>query len=106
MAQITYIEHDGTEHMLEVEVGYSVMQAALDNMLQGIVAECGGACSCATCHCYVDEAWLYKLGKPDVIETEMMEFAVGARDTSRLSCQLQVTEELDGLIVHLPESQY
>ena len=106
MAQITCIEHDSTEHTLEVEVGYTVMQAALDNMIQGIVAECGGACSCATCHCYVDEAWVDKVGKPGLVESEMMEFAVEARDNSRLSCQLRITEDLDGLIVLLPASQY
>ena len=106
MAQITYIEHDGTEHKIQVEVGYSVMQAALDNMLEGVIAECGGACSCATCHCYIDEAWIDKVGLPDVIEKEMIEFAVDTKDNSRLSCQIQVTEELDGLVVPLPESQY
>ena len=106
MALITYIEHDGTEHKVEVETGYSVMQAALDNMLQGIVAECGGACSCATCHCYIDGAWTDKVGQPEGIESEMIEFATDRRDNSRLSCQLTVTEELDGLVVHLPESQY
>lgn len=106
MALITYIEHDGTEHKVEVEIGYSVMQAALDNMLEGIVAECGGACSCATCHCYIDESWVGKVGEPDAIEREMIEFAVDTKESSRLSCQLTVTEELDGLVVHLPESQY
>jgi ferredoxin, 2Fe-2S len=105
LALITYIEHDGTEHKIEVESGYSLMQAALDNMIEGIVAECGGACSCATCHCYVDEAWVEKVGQADAIETEMIEFATDRQDNSRLSCQLTVTEELDGLVVRLPESQ-
>ena len=105
MAQITYIEHDGTEHEVQVEIGYTVMQAALDNMLEGIVAECGGACSCTTCHCYIDEAWTDKAGPPDAIEKEMIEFALDTKDNSRLSCQVTVTEELDGLVVHLPESQ-
>ena len=106
MALITYIEHDGTEHKVEVEVGYSVMQGAIDNMLGGIVAECGGACSCATCHCYIDSAWSNKVGQAGSIETDMIEFAANRQDNSRLSCQLKVTEELDGLVVHLPESQY
>jgi ferredoxin, 2Fe-2S len=105
VAQITYIEHDGTQHVVEVEPGYSLMQAALDNMIEGIVAECGGACSCATCHCYIDEAWSDKLGEANPIEKEMLEFAEDTRETSRLSCQIDVTQEHDGLVVHLPESQ-
>lgn len=106
MPQITFVEHDGTENKLEVESGYSLMQAAVDNMLEGIVAECGGACSCATCHCYVDAPWFDKVGTPNSTEEEMIEFAVERKENSRLSCQIQVTEELDGLVVHLPESQY
>lgn len=106
MPQITFVEHDGTENKLDVESGYSLMQAAVDNMVEGIVAECGGACSCATCHCYIDESWLDKVGTPDATEEEMIEFAIERKENSRLSCQVQVTEDLDGLIVHLPESQY
>ena len=106
MPQITFVENDGTENTLDVESGYSLMQVAVDNMLEGIVAECGGACSCATCHCYVDDAWLSKVGTPDSTEEEMIEFAIERKKNSRLSCQIQVTEELDGLVVHLPESQY
>ena len=106
MAQITYIEHDGTEHQVQVEDGYTVMQAALDNMLEGIVAECGGACSCATCHCYIDDAWIDKVGQPEDMEKEMIEFAANVKDNSRLGCQVKVTEELDGMVVRLPESQY
>ena len=97
MALISYIEHDG---------GYSIMQAALDNMLEGIVAECGGACSCATCNCYIDEAWTDKVSPPQAIEKELIEFAIDTKDNSRVSCQLTVTQDLDGLVVHLPESQY
>ena len=106
MAEITYVEHDGTEHKVQVESGYSLMQGAIDNMLEGVIAECGGACSCATCHCYLDEAWIDKVGLLDVVEKEMIEFAVDTKDNSRLSCQIHVTGELDGLVVHLPESQY
>lgn len=106
MPLITYIEHDGSEHKVEVEIGHSLMQAAIDNMIQGIVAECGGACSCATCHCYIDETWVNKVGAAEGMEKEMIEFAMNAKDNSRLSCQIKVTHELDGLVVKLPESQY
>jgi len=106
MVAITYIEHDGTEHRVDVPEGNSVMQGALDNMIEGIVAECGGGAACATCHCYVDEAWFDKVGPPSEIEQQMLEFAASeATATSRLSCQIPVTEELDGLIVRLPETQ-
>ena len=106
MALITYVEHDGTEHKVQVEIGSTVMQGAVDNMLEGIIAECGGACSCATCHCYVDAAWVGKTGEADDMEKEMIECAIDPKENSRLSCQIEITEELDGLIVHLPESQY
>lgn len=106
MPKILFIENDGTQHEVQVPIGYSVMQGAIDNMVGGIVAECGGACSCATCHCYVDEEWLSKVGEPEPAEKDMIEFAVGRRAGSRLSCQIQVTEQLDGLVVQLPESQY
>lgn len=106
MALITYVEFDGTEHQLEVEVGSTVMQGAVDNGIAGIIGECGGACSCATCHCYVDEAWQPKVGEPEQIEQDMIECALEPRPNSRLSCQITVTDELDGLIVHLPEAQY
>ncbi len=106
MALIKYIEHNGTEHEVHVENGLSVMQGAVDNMVDGIVAECGGACSCATCHCYVDEAWFDKVGAAKEVEQDMIECAAESKPTSRLSCQIKVTDELDGLVVHLPESQY
>ena len=106
MALITYIEHDGTEHKVQVEIGSSVMHGAIDNGLEGIVAECGGACSCATCHCYVDDAWIDKTGRAEDMEEAMIECVSDPRDGSRLSCQIEITEELDGLVVHLPESQY
>ena len=106
MPQITYIEHNGTEHSIEVPNGNSVMQGAMDNLIEGIVAECGGACSCATCHVKVDEAWFEKTGGPGELEEQMLECAIDAGPTSRLSCQITVSDELDGLVVHLPESQY
>ena len=106
MPLITYIEHDERTYEVHVENGHTVMQGAVENMIDGIVAECGGACSCATCHCYVDEAWFDKVGPPGDIEQEMIDFTADPKPTSRLSCQITVTDELDGLIVRLPESQY
>lgn len=106
MPRIKYIEADGREYEIEVSVGKTVMQGAAENMIDGIVAECGGCCSCATCHCYVDETWLDKVSKAGEMEKEMLEVVESVRDNSRLSCQLEVTDALDGLIVHLPESQY
>ena len=106
MPKIHYIEADGTEYEAEVAVGSTVMQGAVDNMIDGILAECGGSCSCATCHCYVDEAWFSKVGEAGSTEKTMLEMAMDPQSTSRLSCQIEVTEELDGLVVRLPESQY
>jgi 2Fe-2S ferredoxin len=105
MPTIKYILQDGSEHQVNVETGSSVMQGALDNMIEGIEAECGGFCSCATCHCYVDEPWLDKLSEPSDAEKEMLEFTFDPMPNSRLSCQITVTDELDGLIVRLPEEQ-
>ena len=106
MALIKYIEHNGNELEIHVENGLSVMQGAVDNMIDGIIAECGGACSCATCHCYVDEAWFSKTGSPDEMEQDMIECTIDPQPTSRLSCQITVSDELDGLVVRLPKSQY
>lgn len=106
MAKITYIEADGTEYTVDVKNGESVMQAAVDNDISGIVAECGGACACATCHCYIDEQWTDKIPSAKDLEQDMLECAAEPQDNSRLSCQITVTDELDGLIVRLPESQY
>jgi 2Fe-2S ferredoxin len=99
MPKITYIEHDGTTHTVDAEVGATVMETALRNGITGIVAECGGSCTCATCHVYIDEAWVEKTGEPSPMEEDMLDFAFDARATSRLSCQIQITEELDGLVV-------
>src|ERR1700761_3823523 len=106
MAKITYIEHDGTEHVLDVKPGLSVMEGAVKNNIPGIDADCGGACACATCHVYVDEAWVGKTGKRFVMEESMLDFAEDVRPNSRLSCQIRVTPELDGLVVSMPESQH
>jgi 2Fe-2S ferredoxin len=106
MALVTYVRHDGASFEVEVPKGTSVMQAAVDNMIDGIVGECGGSCSCATCHCYVDEAWVAKLPKPSGMEKDMLECVLEPKPNSRLSCQIVVTDELNGLVVHLPESQF
>ena len=106
MATVTYIEHDGSEHAVELAPGTTVMQGALDHSVNGIVGDCGGACACATCHCYVDPAWLGKLDPPGESEAQMLECAIDPEDNSRLSCQIDVTAALDGLIVRLPESQF
>ena len=106
MAKITFIAADGTETTVDAAPGLSVMQVAVNNSVPGIVAECGGACSCATCHVHVDPEWYERLGGPNDIEREMLEFAVSTSPTSRLSCQIKVSEELDGLVVRTPASQY
>ena len=106
MPQVTYIEHDGTEHRVEVEKGLSVMRGAVDNGVPGIDADCGGQCACATCHVFVDEAWSARTGSPDEQEESMLSFAATAQPNSRLSCQITVNGELDGLVVRLPEAQH
>jgi 2Fe-2S ferredoxin len=105
MAKITYIEHDGTEHVVEVKNGLSVMEGAIRNNVPGIDADCGGACACATCHVYVDDAWAAKVGGPESMEEDMLDFAFDVRPTSRLSCQIRVRDELDGLVVRTPLRQ-
>ena len=106
MAKITYIEHDGTEHTVEVKNGLSVMEGAIKNRVPGIDADCGGACACATCHVYVDEAWREKTGSPSAMEESMLDFADNVEPNSRLSCQIKVSDALDGLIVRTPQSQH
>jgi len=105
MPRITYIEHNGKEHALDIESGSSVMQGAIANNVRGIIGECGGACSCATCHVYVDPAWLDKLGAASAAEAALLEEVCDAQAGSRLSCQIQVTQELDGLVVRMPARQ-
>jgi 2Fe-2S ferredoxin len=106
MAKITYIENDGKEHTIEVKPGQSVMEGAVKNNIPGIDADCGGACACATCHVYVDDAWAEKTGKASVMEESMLDFANDLQPTSRLSCQIIVSDALDGLIVRMPENQH
>lgn len=106
MAKITYIEHDGTEHVIDVKTGLTVMEGAVKNNVPGIDADCGGACACATCHVYVDEAWRDKTGTTSAMEESMLDFAENVEANSRLSCQIKVSDELDGLVVRMPESQH
>jgi 2Fe-2S ferredoxin len=105
MAKITYIEANGVTHAVEAANGSTVMENAIRNDVPGIVAECGGACSCATCHVYVDEQWADEVGPPSAMEEDMLDFAFDVRPTSRLSCQIKVRDELDGLVVHVPSRQ-
>lgn len=105
MVKITFIEHNGEEREVEAEVGLSVMEVAVKAGVPGIDADCGGACACATCHVYVDEAFREVTGDPSPMEESMLDFASDRRDNSRLSCQIPVTDKLDGLKVQTPEFQ-
>ena len=105
MVAITYIEPGGREHVVEVDPGLSVMQGAMNRQVRGIIAECGGACSCATCHVYVDPAWIDKVGEKGPTEQMMLEGVCAAQPNSRLSCQIKVCEELEGLVVRMPAKQ-
>jgi 2Fe-2S ferredoxin len=106
MAKITYVEFGGTEHVVEVANGLTVMEGARDNNIPGIEADCGGACACSTCHVYVDEAWADKLPAMDDMEEDMLDFAFEPKPgLSRLTCQLKITDDLDGLKVFMPEKQ-
>ncbi len=105
MPKITYITHDGARHEIDAPVGTTVMENAVKHAVPGIEAECGGACACATCHVYVDEAWLPAVGTPEAMEEDMLDFAWEGKANSRLSCQIKVTPELDGLVVRIPAKQ-
>lgn len=105
MPKLTIVAFDGTEFVLETQAGSTVMENAIRNAVPGIEAECGGACACATCHVYVDEAWTETVGQPDVMEEDMLDFAFDTRDNSRLSCQIKMTDAFDGLVVRVPEQQ-
>ena len=106
MAKITYIEHGGTEHVVDVPNGLTVMEGARDNGIPGIEADCGGACACSTCHVYVHPDWADKLPGIDAMEEDMLDFAFEPKPgQSRLTCQLKVTDALDGLVVQMPEKQ-
>jgi 2Fe-2S ferredoxin len=105
MAKISFVDHTGETRIIDVENGATVMEAAIRNAIPGIEAECGGACACATCHVYVDEAWTGIVGSPEPMEEDMLDFAFEVKPTSRLSCQIRVRDELDGLVVTVPPRQ-
>ncbi|MFG1357780.1 2Fe-2S iron-sulfur cluster-binding protein [Xanthobacter pseudotagetidis] len=105
MVAITFIEFNGMAHKVEAQEGATAMEAAVRNGVPGIDAECGGACACATCHVYVDEAWREKVGEPSQMEEDMLDFASEVAPNSRLSCQIKLTAALDGLVLRLPERQ-
>jgi 2Fe-2S ferredoxin len=105
MAKITYIDFEETARIVEAEIGSTVMETAIKNNIPGIEAECGGACACATCHVHVDKAWWGAVGEPSPMEEDMLDFGYDVRSNSRLSCQIKVTADLDGLVVRTPERQ-
>ena len=105
MAQLTIIAFDGTRFEIAAAEGSTVMENAVRNSVPGIEAECGGACACATCHVYVDDAWTEKVGAPSPMEEDMLDFAFDVKAQSRLSCQIKVKDALDGLVVHVPSRQ-
>jgi 2Fe-2S ferredoxin len=106
MVQVTYIEHDGTERIVDVPAGLSVMEGALRFRIPGIDGDCGGGCACATCHVYVDPAWSARLSPPNSLEELMLKLAVAPNAKSRLACQIKLTADLDGLVVRTPKAQY
>lgn len=106
MVKIVFIEHTGAQHEVSVKTGGSVMQAAVSNGVPGIDADCGGSCSCATCHVYVNSEWLERVGEVNPVEDAMLSLSADRKENSRLSCQIKVTDALDGLIVTTPEFQY
>ncbi|HXW26745.1 MAG TPA: 2Fe-2S iron-sulfur cluster-binding protein [Xanthobacteraceae bacterium] len=105
MAKITYIDVAGVARTVDGEIGSTVMETAIKNGVPGIEAECGGACACSTCHVYIDEAWREVTGEPSPMEEDMLDFAYEVKPNSRLSCQIKVSEALDGLVVSTPERQ-
>jgi 2Fe-2S ferredoxin len=106
MPKITFIQPDDTEQTVEIALGWSVMEGAVRCLVPGIDADCGGACACATCHVYVDPAWAAALPAKSEMEETMLDFAQAVEPTSRLSCQLRVTSDMDGLVVRVPDSQH
>ncbi|MCP4316225.1 MAG: (2Fe-2S)-binding protein [Hyphomicrobiales bacterium] len=105
MTKLTIVAHDGMKFEIDADDGSTVMENAIRNSVPGIEAECGGACACATCHVFVDDDWSETVGTPDVMEEDMLDFAYDVRPTSRLSCQIKVSPELEGLVVYVPERQ-
>ena len=106
MPKITYIEHNGRQHVVDVPVGSTVMRGAVDNAIPGIDGDCGGLCACATCHVFVDPQWLATAGPRNDNEDSMLGFAAETAENSRLGCQIEITAALDGLIVRMPEGQH
>ena len=106
MTKITYVTRDGERHEVEVDNGYTVMEGAINNSIDGVVAECGGACACATCHCYIDEAWLDRMPPMEDMEDSMLDAAYERKENSRLTCQLEVNDDWDGLVVYVGENDY
>eukprot|EP01031_Cornospumella_fuschlensis_P013954 gene13954-17052_t len=105
MPRVTFVSSDGASRIVDAPEGATAMEVAIRNQVSGIDAECGGACACATCHVYVDEAWRAAVGEPFPMEEDMLDFASDVRPTSRLSCQIKLTDALDGLVLHTPERQ-
>lgn len=106
MPAVNFIAADGAAQQVQVSSGTSIMQAARDNDVAGIEGECGGACACATCHCYVDSAWVDKVEPASVVEKGMLDCVIDPEPNSRLGCQIPITDALDGIVVRLPKSQY
>lgn len=106
MPKITFVEFNGTVHEVDVSTGTTIMQAAVSNMVPGIEGDCGGLCACGTCHVYIPEEWREKCGTPEELEQAILDFAFDVRDESRLGCQIELTDDLDGITVNLPERQY
>ena len=106
MPKVTFIAHDGNHHPVDATAGLSLMRAAVDHGVRGIDGDCGGQCACATCHVFVDPAWAALTGERTQMEDDMLNFAAELRDSSRLACQIVVTDALDGLVVTMPEGQH
>ena len=105
MPKITLVEHDGTDHTIDAESGKSLMLNAIDNGVPGIDADCGGACACGTCHVFLDGNWLEQAGETNPLEDSMLSMRPDREDVSRLSCQIEVTDAMDGMVVRMPEYQ-
>ena len=106
MPKVIFIEHDGTRHEVDTQSGVSLMEAAISNGVPGIDADCGGACACATCHVFVPDAWSQKTGSQNETEASMLDYAENVRENSRLACQIEITLDLDGIEVEMPEAQH
>ena len=108
MPKVTYIEADGATHNVDVASGTTGRDAAIDNNIPGIDGDCGGVCACATCHVYVDPEWIDRVGRAaeGEMEAELLQFAEDCRDNSRLACQINITDELDGLVLNIPAGQH